>query len=294
LPAFADELERAADMSIGLLSTGTLVLARDDDEARELERQMALRDSLGLATTRLRPSQAREREPAVAPSVRLAFEAPEDHSVDPRLTIRALRDACASVGVDLREHQPVVRIETDRTTSRATGVARERVPVRPVKGQILRLRDPVGHGLLRGVVRFSGGYLVPRAGDYYVLGATVEERGFELQPTVGGILELLRDCQEVVPGVSELQIEELCVGLRPGTPDNLPAIGLSPLEGLIWATGHYRSGILLAPLTATLVVDGLLAGRADDPALAACAPARFAGAAAGSERPMRLTMAGAQ
>jgi glycine oxidase len=150
-----------------------------------------------------------------------------------------------------------------------------RVPVRPVKGQILRLRDPAGPGLLTRVVRFHGGYLVPRGDGAYVLGASVEERGFELAPTAGGVYELLRDAHELVPGVSELQIEELSVGLRPGTPDNAPAIGRAPsIEGLIWAAGHYRNGILLAPLTAELVV-GLLRGGEGDPLLSACAPERF-------------------
>ena len=154
--------------------------------------------------------------------------------------------------------------------------AHARVPVRPVKGQILRLRDPAGPGLLGRVVRFEGGYLVPRADGRYVLGATVEERGFDLQPTAGGIYELLRDAHELVPGVSELEIEELCVGLRPGTPDNAPAIGPGALEGLTWATGHHRNGILLAPLTAELVVEVLAGEQPANPLLLACAPDRFA------------------
>jgi glycine oxidase len=153
-----------------------------------------------------------------------------------------------------------------------------RAEVRPVKGQLLRLRDPAGPGLLQRVVRFPGGYLVPRADGRYVLGATVEERGFERHPTAGGVYGLLRDAHELVPGVGELQIEELCVGLRPGTPDNLPLIGPGALAGLTWATGHYRNGILLAPLTAELVT-GALAG--DSPATlpsafpAACLADRF-------------------
>jgi glycine oxidase len=305
-PAFAAALEGAAGIEVGLMRSGTMLLARDGDEARELERQIALRESLGLRTERLRPSEAREREPALAPTVRLALEAPEDHSVDPRLVLAALRDACARAGVELREHTRVLGIESH---GRVTGVSIEgepagtvaaeqvvlamgawseqieglpsqaRVPVRPVKGQILRLRDPAGPGLLRRVVRFQGGYLVPRADGRYVLGATVEERGFELQPTAGGVHDLLRDARELVPGVSELELEEVCVGLRPGTPDNLPAIGPGALEGLTWATGHHRNGILLAPLTAELIVD-LLAGSAPaDPLLIACAPARFSPAA---------------
>jgi len=152
--------------------------------------------------------------------------------------------------------------------------AEARVPVRPVKGQLLRLRDPAGPGLLERVVRFAGGYLVPRADGRYVLGATVEERGFERHATAGGVYELLRDAHELVPGVSELQIEELCVGLRPGTPDNMPVLGPGAIDGLTWATGHYRNGILLAPLTAELVA-GALAGESPGPLPAACRPDRF-------------------
>ncbi len=133
-----------------------------------------------------------------------------------------------------------------------------RVPVRPLKGQILRLRDPTGPGLLERVVRFEGGYLVPRGDGRYVLGATVEERGFEQQPTAGGVYELLRDAHELVPGVLELRIEELSVGFRPATPDNVPIIGPGAVDGLVWATGHHRNGILLAPLTAELVAEALV------------------------------------
>jgi glycine oxidase len=134
------------------------------------------------------------------------------------------------------------------------------VPVRPVKGQIMRLRDPAGAGLLKRVLRFEGGYLVPRGDGRYVLGATMEERGFEPHATAGGVYALLRDAHELAPGVSELRIEELGVGYRPGTPDNAPVIGPGTLEGLTWATGHHRNGILLAPLTAELVTRSLSAG----------------------------------
>ncbi len=319
-PAFAERLQAAAGAEIGLMRTGTLLVARDEDEARELDRQIAFRDSLGLRTTRLRPSDAREREPALTPTVRLALETPDDHSVDPRLVLAALRTACESAGVELREHAQVARIESDGPGERVTGVTlasgdrggdggggveflpatqvviaagawtgeiagieEAGVPVRPVRGQLLRLRDPAGAGLLSRIVRFEGGYLVPRADGRYVLGATVEERGFDLQPTVGGVYELLRDAHELVPGVSELRIEELCVGLRPGTPDNAPAIGPGALVGLTWATGHYRNGILLAPLTAELVAGLLVGERPAEELLSACAPLRFAAAARQSQ-----------
>jgi glycine oxidase len=304
---FAAELEQASGIELGLRRTGTLVVARDDDEARELERQLAFRESLGLRAVRLRASEAREREPALAPTVRLALEAPDDHSVDPRRVVAALRRACELAGVLVYEHRHVHALELDADAKRVVGVRVSRqwvgdveaggvadgdvledgacesiyardvvvamgawsgglgglpegagVPVRPVKGQIMRLRDPAGPGLLRRVVRFEGGYLVPRGDGRYVLGATMEERGFEPQTTAGGIYELLRDAHELVPGVSELRIEELGVGYRPSTPDNVPVIGPGTLEGLTWATGHHRNGILLAPLTAEFVTQYLL------------------------------------
>ena len=304
---FAAELERDTGIDVGLRRTGTLVVARDEDEARELERQLAFRESLGLHALRLRASEAREREPALAPTVRLALEAPEDHSVDPRRVVAALRRACEREGVLVCEHRPVQGLELDADAERVVGVRVSRdwagdvgaigsasgdvledgscesiyardvvvamgawsgglgglpqgvgVPVRPVKGQIMRLRDPAGPGLLQRVVRFEGGYLVPRGDGGYVLGATMEERGFEPCATAGGVYELLRDAHELVPGVSELRVEELGVGYRPGTPDNAPIIGPGTLEGLTWATGHHRNGILLAPVTAELVTRSLL------------------------------------
>jgi glycine oxidase len=344
-PAFAAELQETAGVEVGLRQSGTLLLARDTDEARELERQLAFRESLGLHATRLRPSAARELEPALAPTVRLALHAPEDHSVDPRLVLTALRRACELSGVQVREHAPVTRVEltmgrmgshtptnglTNANTltephtpaedltnadtpegfahARVTGVTLAggervhagqvvlapgawaegitglppyaRVPVRPVKGQVLRLRDPDGPGLLRRVLRYEGGYLVPRGDGRYVLGATVEERGFEDRPTAGGVYELLRDAHELVPGVLELQIEELAVGFRPATPDAAPAVGPGAVTGLVWATGHHRNGILLTPLTAGLlagVLTDATSGDEDSRAqLRACDPVRFA------------------
>jgi glycine oxidase len=346
-PSFAEELQAAGGIAVGLRRTGTLVVARDEDEARELERQLTFRESLGLHAVRLRASEAREREPALAPTVRLALHAPEDHSVDPRCVMQALRRACELAGVRLQEQATVLGLELEEGERRVVGVrvssdeapavdldstgagassfldmgsfdvvyARDVVvaagawsgglaglpdgagmPVRPVKGQIMRLRDPAGSGLLEGVVRFEGGYLVPRGDGRYVLGATMEERGFEPEVTAGGIYELLRDAHELVPGISELHVEELGVGYRPSTPDNAPVIGPGALQGLTWATGHHRNGILLAPLTAELVVRALVADRnvasgdshtisgADlCQAAAICDPGRFASSASPAE-----------
>jgi glycine oxidase len=146
------------------------------------------------------------------------------------------------------------------------------VPVRPVKGQVLRLRDPRGPGLVERTIRTSEAYIVPRADGRYVLGATMEERGFDTAPTAGGVFELLRDVSEVLPGVLELELEELLAGLRPAMPDNMPAIGAGALEGLVWATGHHRNGILLAGLTGELAAAALCGEEL--PAWAAAADAR--------------------
>ncbi len=301
-PAFAAELGEAAGLDLGLRQTGALLVARDRDEAEALERELGFRRELGLAVERLRPSQARRLEPALAPTVRLALSAADDQAVDPRRLVAALAEACRRAGVELRTATEVERVLVE--DGRVAGVAlagerlraprvvvaagpwsgalaglpeEARVPVRPVKGQVMRLRDPEGPGLVERVLRFPGGYLVPRGDGRYVLGATVEERGFDTTVTAGGLHALLRDAGELVPGVHDLVVEEVGAGLRPGSPDNTPLLGPSAVvEGLVWATGHYRNGILLAPVTAELVA-GALAG---EPVPEAFAPDRFARVAA--------------
>jgi glycine oxidase len=302
-PAFADELLEATGVDVGYRRCGTLVVARDRDEAEALDRELALRGRLGLEAERLLPSAARRAEPALAPTVRLALEVPDDHAVDPRLLTGALARAAERAGVVLRPRAEVTGIAHDgarvqglelrggeRVAAGRVVVAAgpwsggelglptdARVPVRPVKGQTVRLRDPGGPGLLGRVVRFDGGYLVPRADGRLVLGATVEERGFDASVTAWAVHELLRDAAELVPGVLELEVEELLAGLRPGTPDNAPILGASrALDGLVWATGHHRNGILLAPVTAELVAAEL----AGEPAGHPFGPGRFARAAA--------------
>jgi glycine oxidase len=292
-PAFAAELEEATGVALGLRRTGSLLVARDRDEAEALERELRFLEEQGLDARRLRGSQARELEPALAPGVRLALEVPGDNSVDPRRVCAALARAAGADGVQLRAGAPVARLRHEE--ERVAGVVLESgewlraeqvvlaagawsarvhpARVRPVKGQILRLRDPAGPGLLERVVRYEGGYLVPRDDGRYVLGATVEERGFHFENTAGAMRELLREAWELVPGIDELEIEEFGAGVRPGTPDNVPAVGRGAVEGLVWACGHYRNGILLAPLTAELAV-GALRGEPPGELGACCDPAR--------------------
>jgi glycine oxidase len=284
-PGFAAELAEASGTSSRLRSDGTLIVAGDADEAAGLERELAFRSELGLEVVRLRPSEARRLEPGLAPTIRLAGLVPSEQSVDPRWLVTALARAARAGGAELRERSPVARLlrtPSGEDGGRVVGVVLETgervlaanvvlaagawsgslagVAVRPVKGQIMRLRDPAGPGLVERVVRFEGGYLVPRGDGGYVLGATVEERGFDRTVTGGGLYRLLRDASELVPGVLELEVEELSAGLRPGTPDNLPVIGRDPRDGLVRATGHYRNGILLTPVTAELVVRAVTGG----------------------------------
>ncbi|HEU4977475.1 MAG TPA: glycine oxidase ThiO [Solirubrobacteraceae bacterium] len=267
-PSFAAELEEVSGLPVGYRACGTLVVARDRDDAEALERELALRERLGLRAERLLPSAARRAEPSLAPSLRAAFEAPDDHSVDPRLVTAALARAAERAGAVVHARAEVAELLPGEGVRLAGGgtvragqvvvaagawsEALAPVPVRPVKGQLLRLRDPSGPGLLERVVRYEGGYLVPRGDGRYVLGGTVEERGFDTSVTAGAAYELLRDAAEVVPGVLELELEEHIAGLRPGTPDNAPLIGAGE-DGVVLATGHYRNGVLLAPITADMV-----------------------------------------
>jgi glycine oxidase len=282
-PAFCAELAEASGRDPGLRRTGTLVVARDSDEAEELERLLEYRRALGLAVERLRPSQARRAEPALAPTVRLALDVPGDDAVDPRRLVAALAEAVERAGGELRrarvEPADLASLPAEQVVVAAGAWSGPfgALPVRPVKGQIMRLRDPHGQDLVTRTIRTREGYLVPRGDGAYALGATVEERGWDTAPTAGATLELIRDMAEVVPGVLELDIEELGAGVRPGTPDNLPVIGAS--GGLVWATGHYRSGILLADVTAEAVVS-VLAGEGLPAWAAACDPARFSEVAA--------------
>ena len=299
-PDFVAELAFVSGRDPGYLSCGTLAVARDADEAEALERELAMRRGLGLEVRRLLPSAARQMEPALVPALRLALEVPNDHTVDPRpLTdalVHALKDAggmlrtgveMAKVALDGGRIAGVVLTDGERISTAQLVVAAgpwsgrieglpsaAQVPIRPVKGQILRLHDPAGPGLVGHVLRMGRGYVVPRGDGRYVLGATMEERGFDRSVTAGAVFELLRDAIELVPGFSELVIDECSVGLRPATPDGAPAIGPGAIPGLHWATGHHRGGILLAPLTAELVVAGL---RGEPPCAEAgsVAPHRF-------------------
>jgi glycine oxidase len=289
-PSFVAELEERSGQPTGYLGAGTLAVALDADDRAALEDLHAFQTRCGLSAAVLTGRECRRLEPMLAPSVRGGLLVEDDRSIDNRRLAAALLTALDRCGVRL-VRQPATRVQLDRGrvagvrlgdgaelaadtvvlaagcwTSSLTGLpASAMPPVRPVKGQILRLRmtpqlPPLISRPVRGTVRGGHVYLVPRADGELVVGATVEEQGFDTRVTAGGVYELLRDAHELVPGVSELELVEARAGLRPGSPDNAPIIGPTSVPGLILATGHYRSGVLLAPITADavaeLIVDG--------------------------------------
>ncbi|MGY1741537.1 MULTISPECIES: glycine oxidase ThiO [unclassified Blastococcus] len=290
-PAFLDELAAATGVRVPLREAGTLVVGFDDDDARALAELHRFHVELGLAADRLTGREARRREPSLTPRVRGGVLVPGDLSVDPRELHPVLRAAAEGAGVRLVRARVAGLL---RAGGRAAGVAladggevragrvvlalgahsgalpgAPAVPVRPVKGQVLRLRGAAGllAGTVRALVRGRPVYLVPHGDDGLVVGATVEERGFDATVTAGGVHDLLHDAIEVVPGVTELELAETLARWRPGTPDNAPVLGPCGTPGLLLATGHFRNGVLLTPLTGELLADLLVSGEV--PALAA-------------------------
>jgi glycine oxidase len=297
-PSFAAELEEQSGLSTGYRESGALVVAADRDDAEALRRLHDFQRTLGLEVDWLPPSRCRRLEPGLSPRIAGGILAPQDGSADPRATGAALaavvEELSLGTGVEAIEHDGV-RVTGVRTPAgpidceqvvvaagawSAALAPGEAPPVRPVKGQILELRarDAMPDPLER-VVRTPRCYMVARGDGRVVLGATVEEQGFDTTVTADGVYRLLEAAWEVLPEVGELELVAARAGLRPGTPDNAPVVGPGELEGLVWATGHWRNGVLLAPLTGD-VVAGVLAGESLPDELAALAPGRFVGARA--------------
>ncbi|MDI6098529.1 glycine oxidase ThiO [Actinoplanes sp. NEAU-A12] len=266
-PSYAASLGDVGHDDAGTLS---VALTADDvaDAAREWNHQKL---------ARLTGSRLRELEPAISPRVRAGAFAAAEHQVDPRKVVAALRARLAGRLVRRRVtnlsavDSDVLVIAAGCATAALTGL-----PIRPVKGQVLRLRGEPG--LLKHVIDGAADgrhvYLVPRADGEIVVGATQEERADDVA-TAGGVHDLLRAALDLVPGLAEHELIEVAVGQRPGTPDNGPLLGfLGPDRRTIVAAGHFRNGILLTPITARLIADLVLTGAAD-PLLDAFAPGRF-------------------
>ena len=300
-PRFDAELRRRSRSDTGYTRSGALVVAADRDDAEELRRLHALQRSLELDVEWLSGRECRRLEPGLSPRVGGGVLARGDHHVDPSAVVLALAAALEREGGELARGVAAaslelgdagvrgVRLDGGATvaaghvvvaagpwSAQLAGVPEtERPPVRPVKGQILSLRGPAGRPLAERLVRTPRCYVVSRRDGQVVIGATVEERGFDIRVTGEGVLRLLEAAWEVLPDVAELEWLGARAGLRPGTPDNAPAVGAGAVEGLVWATGHYRNGVLLAPLTAIAVAD-LVSDREPPAVIAALAPGRFA------------------
>jgi glycine oxidase len=264
------EFAAALGVDVGYDDTGTLSVAVTADDVAEAARVWR-RQQLPL----LRSSELREREPALSPRVRAGVHAPAERQVDPRLVVAALRERLGGRVVPKRiDTLDDVDADTVVVAAGCGTAALTGLPVRPVKGQVLRLRG--APGLLRHVIDASVDgrevYLVPRRDGEIVVGATQEERS-DRAVTAGGVYELLRAAIELVPELAELTLTETCVGHRPGTPDNAPLLGRLD-DRVIVAAGHHRNGVLLTPITADLIADLVLTGVAD-PMLAPFSPRRF-------------------
>jgi glycine oxidase len=303
---FAAELEEAAGRQVGLRGEGTLAVAYDPGDYAALARLTAFRRSAGLDAEELDSRACRTLEPFLAPDVHGGVLFGGDWSVDNRRYAAALLDAARSAKVrSVRDRVLEVRVSDGQVRgvrlagggdidaarvvvaagywSGAVGGLPDalRTVVRPVKGQLLRLRHPAGvppviSHTIRAIVRGTDVYLVPRADGELVVGATQEERGPDQTVTAGAVHDLLHDAMSVLPVTSELILAETCVGLRPGTPDNGPVVGWCGPDGLLLASGHYRNGILMSPVTADAAV-ALLTGQAPAPEWEPFTPQRFTG-----------------
>jgi glycine oxidase len=283
-PGFADELESEGQLETGFARHGALHVAVDRDEAEELRRRYELHRSLGLDSEWLAGRECRRLEPGLATAVRGGVHVPGEASVDPRRVVAALLGALDGRGVHVHSRAEVVtaqrqagvwRVETadGRTfegailvlaagcwSGQAAWLPEGAPPVRPVKGEILTLRGSADEPVCDRIVAGDRVYMVPRADGRLIVGATVEERGFDTTVTAGGVHELLREAYRLIPEIAELELGEAIAGLRPGTPDNAPLIG-SGGDGLLVATGHFRNGVLQAPVTA----DSIASLLADEP-----------------------------
>lgn len=329
-PEWVAAVEQASDRSCGLRMEGTLLVALDRDGEDEIARLAAFQERLGVAGTWITPEQVLDLEPNVSPRATGALHLPQDFQVNPQAMLVALERAVTSLGGRIVTGATVTGFETERGKLRqvvgqvhlaanagegqnrpaprdfavacdaavlAAGAWSSRdvawpaapLGIRPVKGQVLHLRGP---DLIRHVVRTPEVYLVPRDDGRLVVGATMEEQGFDAAATAGAVMDLLWNARRLVPGIYDLALTEVRVGFRPATRDQLPLIGSTSVPGLYVATGHFRHGVLLAPATATLMGD-LLTGGPLSPLIEPFRPVREGAATAGAPVPPATSASGA-
>lgn len=281
-PDWVKGIETVSGEGCGYRTEGSLFVALHRDHAEELKRLASIQRRLGFDARLISRDEALEKEPYLSPRVVSGLFVADDRQVNPRRLTRALAAAVRAQGGEIVEGTAAgLVLQNGRATGAATpeiDVNAEAVliaggawsadvwpeaagplPMRPVKGQIMRLR---GDPIVRHVVRTPDIYLVPRDDGELVVGATTEEQGFDTKVTTWAVMELLREAWRVVPGIAELELAEAAAGLRPALRDHLPAIGETCVEGLFVATGHYRNGVLLAPGTAKHLVALMTEGHA--------------------------------
>ena len=284
-PDFATELEAVSGVDLGYRDEGILVVAAHRDDAAELRNTYEFHRSLGLEVEWLTGGQARRMEPHLAPGVSAAVSSVKDHQVDNRQLVRALHEAFLRSGGRLHEDTTVEAIDVEVGQAKGIQVAGQRreadmvllaagawsydidgvppvarPPVRPLKGQVIALQMEPRAPIIDRVIWGPGIYLVPRRDGTLILGATVEEKGFDSDLTAGGVFRLLEAAWEILPQIEELPIKEMWVGFRPTSRDDAPILGPTAVDGLVVATGHHRNGVLLAPLTIDAVSAFMLDG----------------------------------
>lgn len=287
---FARTLEETSSITVNYRREGTLLIALTWDDVERLRFQLGFQKSLGLDVELIDGEKVLEMEPNINRNVMAALYSRSDHQVDNRRVVQALKVAYLRSGGVLKEWVTVNRIVieggevsgvfTENGFERAEYVVlaagawvREldgipemlRPPVRPVKGQMISLKTNPGNILVRHVIwgpmrNWGPVYIVPRLDGRLILGTTVEEMGFDTSVTAGGLMNILRGCWEILPSIVDLPVDEVWAGLRPGSRDDAPILGPTPVKGLIMATGHYRNGILLAPITAEAITRYILSG----------------------------------
>jgi glycine oxidase len=284
---FARELKSASGVDVEYRDEGTLYLALTEEDEEELERRWRRLNVSGLNVKRLNAGCALKLEPLLNRALRFALKFPGDHQVDNRRLMTALMAAARNAGVEFRTHTEAreLLIENVAGRNRIVGVMTARGEVRastiviaagswssllrcgewtqfevePVRGQMVAIEAPTL--TVRHVIYSRRGYLVPRLSGYLIAGSTSERAGYDKRVTAGGLASIIKRAVEIMPCVADQAITETWAGLRPHAPDDLPILGADPrVEGLIYATGHYRNGILLAPITAQAISELIIKG----------------------------------
>ena len=298
-PAFARDLQQASGIDPELRTDGLMIAATNRDEAEQLRHDHSFLQQQGVPAEWLSGAEARRREPYLRAGLPGALFSPNDGQANNRQLVRALAAAARAAGAQIHEQTPVdaldtaqgraaglivqgARVPADAVVLCAGAWGREidgvptaaQAPIRPIKGQMLSLRMDPDQPLLHHVLWAPKVYLVPRRDGQLLIGATVEEKGFEDAMTAGGVFALLEAAWRAIPAIEELPIAEMWVGHRPGSRDDAPVLGATPVDGLYLANGHHRNGILMTPLSGQAVAAEILTGRRHD-SLAAFRVERF-------------------